>query len=266
MATATSIRKAGATMKNVTTILGAAVALWVGGPVALAQQDAAPPPPAQEDAEIDTAHAVAVAYGINAWDQVETLRFTFNVERAQGNKSSRSWSWNTQTGEVTITGIDGRTTDAVTFITGQLPANAPEHVRTLDAQFINDSYWFLFPFQLVWSNPTVTMDEEARQTPIGGGLALKVTAQWPDEGGYTPGDAYDLYLNEQGLIDQWVFRKGGAATGSPATWENHAQIGPIIVSLEHRGPDGSDFRLFFTDVQATLNDGSTVEPLPIVEP
>ncbi|MEM6855538.1 MAG: hypothetical protein AAF593_14120 [Planctomycetota bacterium] len=139
----------------------------------------------------------------------------------------------------------------------------------MHSQFINDSYWLLFPFQLVWSDPTVT-DAGMQPLPLGGGEGQKLICQWPAEGGYTPGDAYDLYLGEDGLIQQWVFRRGGQENGRAHTWEDHQQLGPIIVSLDHHGPppgnEGSGFRLWFTDVKATLTDGTVVEPQPIAEP
>ena len=30
------------------------------------------------------------------------------------------------------------------------------------------------------------------------------------EGGYTPGDAYDIYFNEDYMIKEWTFRKGNS--------------------------------------------------------
>jgi len=35
------------------------------------------------------------------------------------------------------------------------------------------------------------------------------------------------------------------------TWENHRRIGPLILSLEHRGKDGK-FRLWFSEVAVQL--------------
>lgn len=246
-------------MKNIMTSFCVAMSL-IGGMVAPHVQAQA-----NDEAPVDPAHAIAMAYGISGWDQVESIRFTFNVERADKGNVVRQWRWHPKTQQVELLG-GGADVAALNFTTGAAAGETSEEVSKADGQFINDSYWFLFPYQLVWSNPSVTLAEKAEATPIGGGLALKATAQWPGEGGYTPGDAYDLYLDERGLIDQWVFRRGGGEEGNPSTWEGHSQLGPLVVSTEHRGPEGSNFRLFFTEVEATLSDGSTVKPLPLTEP
>lgn len=202
--------------------------------------------------------ALAEAYGLPGWNQIEQIEFTFNVELPNGKAITRAWWLKVKAGEILL----------------KQPTQNPVHpsgyqlIQTTDpqhAQFINDSYWLLFPFQLVWSNPHVTRHEQ-QPLPIGEGEGMKWTAQWPDEGGYTPGDAYDLYLGDDGLIQQWVFRRGGKPEGNAHTWEDHQQLGSIIVSLDHHGPEGSGFRLWFTEVKATLTDGTVVTPQPIVEP
>ncbi|MEO1237883.1 MAG: hypothetical protein AAFX76_13950, partial [Planctomycetota bacterium] len=87
--------------------------------------------------------------------------------------------------------------------------------------------------------------------------------QWPAVGGYTPGDAYDLYLGDEGLIKQWVFRRGGGPDGNAYTWDDHRRLGPIAICLDFHGDEDSGFRLWFTDVRATLVDGTVVTPQPM---
>lgn len=245
------------------------------------------------------AERVADAYRIDGWDRIERLDFTFNVQSpGRDEPTVRQWSWHPRTDEVTRHDIEpDRVTSSIAeavrmvegaFIEGfenegevqdletqvrelryrrdaidEISDEALREVlREIDHQFINDSYWLLFPFQIVWSNPTVTHEGE-QPLPMGEGTAPKVTAQFPDEGGYTPGDAYDLYLDENHRVQQWVFRRGGRSDGRPATWEDHRQLGPIIVSLGHRGPD-DEFRLWFTDVRAELTDAEDeVTPVPM---
>ena len=88
-----------------------------------------------------------------------------------------------------------------------------------------------------------------------------MVTQWPAEGGYTPGDAYDLFLDGGGMIRAWTFRRDGGETGRSMTFEGYEQVGPLLLSLDHRGED--DFRLFFTDLELTLRTGErAVSPGP----
>ncbi|MBB6429419.1 hypothetical protein [Algisphaera agarilytica] len=214
----------------------------------------------------DPGEKVAQRYGIDQWDQIASIEFTFNVKRPNGDTTARGWVWRPHLGEVERVIEKGEgDIEVFTFNLQDTQDLEVQATKQAHRQFINDSYWFLFPFQLVWSDPTVT-DEGTAALRIGEGQATKLITQWPEVGGYTPGDAYDLYLGEDGLIQQWVFRKGGKTDGGFATtWEEHKQLGPIIVSLDHYSGN-REFRLFFTDVKATLVDGTVVEPQPIAEP
>jgi len=205
-------------------------------------------PAATQPAAPSIARPVAEAYGIDGWEKIQRLDFTFNVDLPGRDKTvTRQWSWfpkdNTIKHHLNGQSI-GISNDRAKV------ARLAEGFQQSHKQFINDSYWLLFPFQPIWSNPTVT-DEGTAPRPIGDGSARKITVQYPDEGGYTPGDAYDLYLNEHGRIQQWVFRRGSKENGKAMTWEKHRQLGPIVVSLEHWGADRK-FHLWFSDVRAEL--------------
>ena len=75
---------------------------------------------------------------------------------------------------------------------------------------------------------------------------------YPPSVGYTPGDVYELFVGDDHRILQWVYRRGGALEPTRmATWEAHRTLGPLVVSLDHRVPDGT-FRVWFTDVALRL--------------
>jgi hypothetical protein len=201
---------------------------------------------------------LAKAYGIDQWDQIEKLQFTFNVDLPNKDQTiTRQWSWWPKQNKVTW---HRENQSNVTYQRQQL-ADAADPVLQADKHFINDHYWLLFPFQPIWSIPTVT-DEGTAALPIGEGEAQKLAVRYPAEGGYTPGDGYNLYLSDDGLIQQWQYLPGGDPSQAMAhTWDKHRQLGPIVVSLEHWGPN-KNFRLWFTGVEATLTDGQTVTPQP----
>ncbi len=209
---------------------------------------------AEEVSHHPVAVQVANAYGFENWDQVEEIRYTFNVLRGKKH-TARTWTWRPNDGLVTLEKQDA---DPVTYKQSEINEDTPKDLRKIDHHFINDVYWLLYPFQLVWSNPAVT-DEGDTPLPIGEGSARKLITQYPDEGGYTPGDAYDLYLDNNNLITHWVFRRGGGDKGNAMTWENNIDLGPIKVCTDHYNADKS-FRLWFDGLSLTTTDGKTLAP------
>ena len=64
----------------------------------------------------------------------------------------------------------------------------------------------------------------------------------------------ELFIDDDGLIAEWIYRRGGATTPTRmSTWEDHRRLGPLLVSLDHQGPDG--FRVWFSDVALMLRNG-----------
>lgn len=122
----------------------------------------------------------------------------------------------------------------------------------LDKKFINDRYWILAPFNLIWDSKNFTYTlEESQKAPIAGTLMQKLTIVYGSAGGYTPGDAYDFYFNEDFILREWVFRKQNQADPSlTTTWENYTSVGGLKLALDHKKADGS-FNLNFTNLALT---------------
>jgi hypothetical protein len=75
-----------------------------------------------------------------------------------------------------------------------------------------------------------------------------LTIVYNSEGGYTPGDAYDFYFEDDGLIREWVFRKANQAEPSmTTTWENYNDYNGIIIATNHKKDEGI-FNLFFDNI------------------
>lgn len=192
---------------------------------------------------------VAKAYGLDSFSLVGKIKYTFNV-KFNGKTISRSWLWDMSNGRVTM----------------QEPGAAPvSYARTgspdtsfrkVDAQFINDQYWLLFPLHLAWdSSATITVAPN-QPLPIGTGTAPRVTITFPPAGGYTPGDAFDLFVDNSNRVKQWAYRRGNAAAPTRTNrWEEHRRVGPLLVSLDRPGAD-STFRVWFTDVAVQLKGSS----------
>jgi hypothetical protein len=185
---------------------------------------------------------IANTYGFASWGNVEQIRYTFNVDAGKV-KVARTWTWEPKMDHVTFEGKDkeGKSVK-VSYMRGQM---APEVVKNTDPDFINDQYWLLFPFHLVWDK-NATVKAEGRH----------VTVTYPKSGGgYTPGDSYELFLGADNRITKWVYHEGGTPKPSlTTTWGDYKMAGPIPIAHDHRGvEEGKPIRIFFTDVAVKLS-------------
>jgi hypothetical protein len=206
------------------------------------------------------AEPIAKAYGLDSYGQVDAIRYTFNVE-FPGVNVSRSWIWEPKTGQVSYEGKDkdGKPVKA-TYVRSQLSSQSDGVKNDIDPAFMNDNYWLLFPFHAYWDTSANVQDKGQQQLPLGNGSAKVVSVKYPADGGYTPGDTWDLYVGNDNRVEQFVYHRGGPKKPSlvTATWEGYKNAGPLLISTEHRGTaDGGPFRLFFSDVAVKLAGSDT---------
>lgn len=195
----------------------------------------------------DSARQVAVAYGLDGWSRVDALRFTFHVQLG-GHEVVRHWIWEPRSGQVQLRtkAADG-TEIAVAYRRSAL-GDADARTKQADRWFINDQYWLLFPLHLVWDHKAKVVDRGPAPLPIGSGKADHLVVSYPPTGGYTPGDVFELFVGTDHRIVQWIYRRAGAPKPTRiAAWQDYRQVGPLMLSLDRRGPDGR-FRVWFTDV------------------
>lgn len=208
---------------------------------ASAHADMPPPPPPAPDPH--AALALVAPLGTDDLTKVGTLSFTFHVAVDGTERPARGWAWRPADGTVTRT-VAG---ESLTFTFGK-PTNDAE--KKADAQFVNDSFWLAPQMHARWAGADlVVVDHGEAPLPVGSGSARHVELQYaPTGGGYSPGDAYDLYLDPAGRIVAWTYRGGGKAEDAlTTTFEGYVQAGPLTLATEHRSADGK-FRLYFTDV------------------
>jgi len=190
------------------------------------------------------AHQIAKAQGIQNWKAISKISFTFNVDR-NGNHFERSWIWKPKTHDIQM--ISGK--DTVSYNRSKLDTVT---MKT-DAAFINDKYWLLAPFQLVWDKGMEFSIKENQIAPISKDTLEKLSIVYPDQGGYTPGDAYDLFYDKNFKIREWTYRKGNTSEPSlTTTWEDYNNFDGINIALMHRN-DAGDFKLYFTNI-SVVND------------
>jgi hypothetical protein len=206
---------------------------------------------------------LAKTYGLDSYVQIEAARYTFNLELPALKVSlSRTWTWEPKTGQVTYEtkDKDGKPVK-VTYNRNQLN-NAPENVKNeIEPGFVNDNYWFIFPFHVYWDTSATVVEKDKQKLPIGQGTAKLVSVKYPAEvGGYTPGDTWDLYVGPDGRVVQFIYHRGGPKQPSnvTTTWAGYKKAGPLLVSTDHRGTaDGKPARIFFTNVAVKLAGSDT---------
>jgi hypothetical protein len=201
---------------------------------------------------------LAKSYGLDSYGQIDAARYTFNLELPALKVSlSRTWTWEPKTGQVTYEtkDKDGKPVK-VTYVRSQINS-APANVKDdIEPAFVNDNYWFIFPFHVYWDTSAVVEEKDKQKLPIGKGTAKLVSVKYPAEvGGYTPGDTWDLYVGSEGRVVEFVYHRGGPKKPSnvTTTWAGYKKAGPLLVSTEHRGTaDGKPARIFFTNVAVKL--------------
>ena len=199
----------------------------------------------------DVRQQIASAYGSDSFNRIEIIEYTFNVQ-IEAKHIQRSWIWWPQVEKVEFKSSSGH--ESMIYNRLELGQNPPQNIKQVDAWFINDNYWLLFPIHLAWDQQAAVEDTGHQDLPMGPGSAKCVVVSYPKTGGYTAGDVYELFVDENHLLTQCVYRRGGSATPTRITsWEDHRRLGPLTVSLNHRGDDGI-FRVWFTNVAIKLSD------------
>src|ERR1700693_4379227 len=115
---------------------------------------------------------LAKTYGLESFGQIEAIRYTFNVQ-SPGRDLARSWIWEPKTDQVEVK-------------------------ETIDPDFLNDNYWLILPFHIVWDTDATVEDAGMQQLPLGQGSAEKVAVKYPSDGGYSLGDTWELYVGPDG--------------------------------------------------------------------
>ena len=201
------------------------------------------------------AEQMAKAYGLDSFGQIEGIRYTFTAE-FPGVKLSRSWEWNPKTDTVSYQGKDksGKPVKAA-YQRSQLGSQSDAVKNQIDPAFINDQYWLLLPFHVIWDGSATVTDTGMHKLPTGNGSAERIVMKYPSQGGYAPGDTWELYVGADKRVEQMVYRRGG--TGEPgiviATWAGYKKAGPLLVSTDHRGTaDGKPARISLSDVSVKV--------------
>ena len=203
------------------------------------------------------AEQIAKTYGLDSFGQIEAIRYTFSLDLpALKLKLYRTWTWEPKADRVTYEGKDKAGNPVkVSYVRSQL-SSQPDNVKNeIDPGFINDQYWLVFPFHVVWDTGATVEDKGMQNLPVGKGSARQVIVKYPSNVGYTPGDTWELFVGADNRVQQMVFHHGGSTKPNlvVASWAGYKKAGPLLVSTDHRGTaDGKPMVLTFSDVAVKL--------------
>jgi hypothetical protein len=205
---------------------------------------------AQENTR-DISYRIAEAYGVASFSEVSKIKYTFNLFRDTMH-ISRSWVWEPKAKRVTFQKLPA-SGNPVTYVRANPGDTLSDSLRSIDKMFINDQYWFLFPLHLVWDSMVTISVKNDQPLPIGNGTMMQVTVSYPKSGGYTPGDAFDLFIDNKYRIVQWRYWRGGEKMLMTSSWEQYVSAGPFVFSLNRPGGT-KNFKVWFTDVAVIIRD------------
>ena len=206
------------------------------------------------------AEQIAKTYGLDSFGQIEAIRYTFNLDLG-AIKLSRAWVWEPKADRISYEGKDkaGQPVKA-TYVRSQLSSQPAVVKDEVDPAFVNDQYWLVFPFHVVWDGANVE-DTGMQKLPLGKGSARRVVVKYSSEGGaYSPGDTWELYVGSDNRVEEMVYRRGGPTKPRLviATWAGYKKAGPLLISSDHRGTaDGKPVRVFFSNVSVKLTGSDT---------
>ncbi len=195
----------------------------------------------EEKKELTIPEKIAQAHGFDNWANINQIEFTFNVDRGE-NHFERAWMWQPKNNYV----VSKISKDSITMYTRS--ENLQPNFIKVDQGFVNDKFWLFVPYQLVWDDGTTFSEPVKEAAPISKEEMNKITLTYSNDVGYTPGDAYDIFYNEDFLIKEWVFRKGNSKEPSMVTtFENYKDFMGVKIATEHKTADGS-FNLYFSNI------------------
>jgi hypothetical protein len=206
------------------------------------------------------AEQIAKANGLDSFGQIEAIRYTFHAS-FPGVNISRSWVWEPKTNQVSYEAKDkdGKTVK-VTYLRSEIGHEPPDVRDKIDPAFLNDQYNLLFPLHVYWDASADVQDTGMHKLPLGQGSAKRVVVKYPSQGGYAPGDTWELYVSPTDRVEEFVYHRGGSSPPKLviARWTGYEKAGPLVISTDRRGTaDGKPLRIFFTDVAVKLAGSNT---------
>ncbi|MFN7974084.1 MAG: hypothetical protein U0166_17345 [Acidobacteriota bacterium] len=198
--------------------------------------------------------------GLEKFDKIPYLVFTFTVEKDGAVVASRKHYWDKRNGRHRLEGgtkegkryvvlTDLRTQKGTAYLAGTKVEGdaARDYLLSAYNLWINDSYWLAMPFKV--KDPGVIL-KDAGSEEVGGIKYDKIQVSF-DGVGLTPRDVYWAYINpDNGRMERWSFVLGGEKkTPTMAEWKGWRQHLGVWLSDEKAVEEVSQ-RILFPDLSA----------------
>lgn len=172
----------------------------------------------------ELAEKVMKANGAQNWPKISRIKFSWCVDRGEGNKIVRAHDWDIRKMTDTVT-VDGKTMTCK--VSG---ANDTQEAKDAFAAWTNDSYWMMAPMKIMDAgvNRTVKPDEQID------GKTYHVLHLSFGTVGLTPGDQYNQYIDpESNLLAHWDYIPAGSEP-KRFTWEDYKDFNGVKIATMHK--------------------------------
>lgn len=209
------------------------------------------------------AKTVFEASGGAAMEQVAGLQFAFVVQQGPDRVFSarHDWDLTSQRDRVSWADRHGKSFEVLVDLTTRTALEAkvagqPAEVGQLEElgaqayqRWVNDSYWLMMPLKL--QDPGVVLEKHAAQEIEG--KTFHVLAARYESVGLTPGDRYEILVDDSGRVQAWDMRLEASTSGEAVRvfWGDWRPVGPLTLAHERVWAEG-ERRIVFEDVQVRL--------------
>jgi hypothetical protein len=181
--------------------------------------------------------------GLEAWKQVQTVRFNFQVESPGQPPRAVKHLWDRKNnrdhvegknrdGKMMVAWVDLGTRQGQAWTDGQ-KLQGEELKTAMDwavSRWINDTYWLIMPLKTLDSGVNLKQEGEKEGHQV---LHLSFAKV-----GETPGDQYWAYINPQtGLMDRWQYTLEDGTKGD-WNWVEWQNLGSVKLSKLKTKSDG----------------------------
>jgi len=204
--------------------------VFIAGSVASASLAAAEDQPG---AAGTLAQAVWQASGGENWPNVQTIDFTFTVEKGGQTVASAAHHWDV-----------AAQTDHVKWKDKDVTVNlvepgSDENAKAAYARWTNDSYWLLAPLKL--KDRGINLAAEGKKEMAGS--ECEVLRLSFGKVGLTPNDQYRLYVDPKTkLISSWDYMPEPGKS-MHATWTDYQKSGGLTLATDHQMDGGVRIRI-----------------------